>query len=90
VSDLEKLFKGIARYAAERREDTSRPHKPLASFIEQMERFQLTVQDEGVPAEQVMNELIEKAEPGLAAMTDPRFFGWSSAAAIQLALRLTG
>ena len=76
MSDLEKLFKGIARYAAERREDTSRPHKPLASFIEQMERFHLTVQDEGVPAEQVMNELIEKAEPGLAAMTDPRFFGW--------------
>jgi len=77
VSELENLFAGIARYAAERREgDPERLQRPAASFPEQLERFRLSVQDEGVPAEQVIRELIEKAEPGLAAMTEPRFFGW--------------
>lgn len=77
MSELEQLFEGIARYAAARREgDPERLQRPVASFEEQLERCRLVVQDEGVPAEQVIGELIEKAEPGLAAMTGPRFFGW--------------
>ncbi len=77
MSELENLFAEIARYAAERREGgDDRAHRPAAGFAEQLERFGLTVQDDGVPAEQVIRELIEKAEPGLAAMTGPRFFGW--------------
>lgn len=77
MSDFEKLFADIARYAAARRDgDAERMHRPVADFAEQLERFRLQVQDDGVPAEQVIRELIEKAEPGLAAMTGPRFFGW--------------
>lgn len=76
-TSLEALFTQIARYAAERRAgDAERHHAPQASFADQLERFQLRVQDEGIPAEQVIQELIERAEPGLAAITSPRFFGW--------------
>lgn len=74
---LETLFTQVARYAAERRSgDAERSHAPTASYKEQVERFRLVVQDEGVPAEQVIRELIALAEPGLAAITGPRFFGW--------------
>ncbi|MFT3725633.1 MAG: pyridoxal-dependent decarboxylase [Hyphomonadaceae bacterium] len=76
-TNLEALFIQIARYAAERRAgDAERHHAPQATFADQLERFRLRVQDEGVPAEQVIHELIERAEPGLAAITSPRFFGW--------------
>ncbi len=74
---LEALFTYIARYAAERRaNDAERSHAPAATYREQVERFHLKVQDAGVPAEQVIRELIAFAEPGLAAITSPRFFGW--------------
>ncbi|MDP3738647.1 MAG: aminotransferase class V-fold PLP-dependent enzyme [Hyphomonadaceae bacterium] len=74
---LETLYANIAHYAAQRRaEDGERIHRPIASYPEQVERFRLPVQDEGVPADQVMRELIDHAEPGLAAITGPRFHGW--------------
>jgi glutamate/tyrosine decarboxylase-like PLP-dependent enzyme len=76
-TSLEALFTQIARYAAERRAgDTERTLAPAATYHEQVERFRLQVQDEGVPAEQVIRELIAFAEPGLAGITSPRFFGW--------------
>src|SRR5690349_20021088 len=76
-SNLESLFTHIARYAAQRRsEDAERFHAPVGTYAEQLERFHLTIQDEGVPADQVIRELIAFAEPGLAAITSPRFFGW--------------
>lgn len=75
--DLEALYASVARYAAQRRADEgARIHRPTASYPEQVERFRLPVQDEGVPADQVIRELIEHAEPGLAAITGPRFHGW--------------
>jgi len=75
--DLEALFAHIARYAAQRRTaDAERAHHPAATYAEQLERFRLPVQDEGVPAKQVIRELNEFAEPGLAAITSPRFHGW--------------
>lgn len=76
-SELESLFTHIAHYAAQRRaDDAERFHAPVASYAEQLERFHIAVQDEGVPADQVIRELIAFAEPGLAAITSPRFFGW--------------
>lgn len=75
--DLEALYSHIARYAAQRRAgDGERSHAPAATYAEQLERFRLPVRDEGVPAEQVISELIAFAEPGLAAVTGPRFHGW--------------
>ena len=75
--NLEALFTEIARYAAQRRaSDAERVHHPAATYAEQLERFRLPVQDDGVPADQVIRELIALAEPGLAAITSPRFHGW--------------
>jgi glutamate/tyrosine decarboxylase-like PLP-dependent enzyme len=75
--DLKALFETIAAYAARRRDgDGGRVHHPKASYGEQLAKFRLPVQDDGVPADQVIAELIAHAEPGLAAMTGPRFHGW--------------
>ena len=76
-TDLENLFAVVAAYAAARRVgDAERRHAPTASYEEQVQRFRLALDGEGVAAERVIRELIELAEPGLAAMTGPRFFGW--------------
>ena len=72
-----RLFADIARYAAERRAgDAERGHAPEASYAEQVERFRIVLKDEGQAGDAVIRELIALAEPGLAAMTGPRFFGW--------------
>ena len=77
TSDLEDIFTHIANYSARRRAgDAERPHYPAASYAEQLERFRLPVQDEGVPADLVIRDLIAFSEPGLAAITGPRFHAW--------------
>jgi glutamate/tyrosine decarboxylase-like PLP-dependent enzyme len=74
---LAALYAQVAAYSAERRAgDGERRHAPAASYEAQVERFALDLSREGAPAEQVIRELMEIAEPGLAAMTGPRFFGW--------------
>ncbi len=74
---LSALFARVAEYSAQRRaEDGERRHAPEATYEEQIARFALDLSLEGAPAEQVIRELIDIAEPGLAAMTGPRFFGW--------------
>jgi glutamate/tyrosine decarboxylase-like PLP-dependent enzyme len=74
---LAALFAQVAAYAAARRAgDAERRHAPEASYEEQVERFALDLSRDGVAPEQVIRELIEITEPGLAAITAPRFFGW--------------
>lgn len=76
-SELSGLFDRLARYGAQRRAgDGARRHAPETTYAEQVERFTLDLSREGVAADEVIRELIEIAEPGLAAMTGPRFFGW--------------
>ena len=75
-ADYERLFADIAAHAARRRaEDASRHHAPSASYAQQVGDFQLDLSQAAEP-EQVIRELIQLAEPGLAAITAPRFFGW--------------
>ncbi len=72
-----KLFADIARYATARRAgDAERRHAPEAGYAEQVEQFRIALKDEGQAGDAVIRELIALAEPGLAAMTGPRFFGW--------------
>lgn len=74
---LAGLFSQVAAYAAARRAgDAERGHAPEATYAEQVQRFRLALTDEGRPGDEVIRELIALAEPGLAAMTGPRFFGW--------------
>src|SRR5262245_38073215 len=41
---------------------------------------------DGCPAEQVLNEMVEVATPGLAAMSGPRFFGWVTGGSLPAAV----
>ena len=74
--DYEKLFTEIAAYAVKRRAgDADRRHAPQASYAQQVDDFRLDVSSTAGP-DQVIRDLIALAEPGLAAITAPRFFGW--------------
>jgi glutamate/tyrosine decarboxylase-like PLP-dependent enzyme len=71
------VLQKIADYAAAYRADVSeRRQRPDASFEEMCARISAPLPEAGAPIEQVISELIALAEPGLAAMTGPRFFGW--------------
>jgi glutamate/tyrosine decarboxylase-like PLP-dependent enzyme len=75
-ADYEKLFAEIAAYAVKRRAgDATRSHAPQASYAQQVDDFRLDVSATAGPDE-VIRELVALAEPGLAAITAPRFFGW--------------
>lgn len=75
-ADYEKLFAEIAAYASRRRAaDASRRHAPSACYAQQVDDFRLDLSQTAEP-DQVIRELIRLAEPGLAAITAPRFFGW--------------
>jgi glutamate/tyrosine decarboxylase-like PLP-dependent enzyme len=77
VQNLRALFASIADYSATRREsDAARIHRPVATYADALAAFRLDVDASPASAEQTIAELIEKAEPGLAAMTGPRFHGW--------------
>ena len=74
--DYEKLFAEIAAYAVKRRAgDADRRHAPQASYAQQVDDFHLDVSSAASP-DQVIRDLIALAEPGLAAISAPRFFGW--------------
>lgn len=76
-TNLEQLFAQVAGYAATRRAgDVDRRHAPAASYEEQVQRFALDLSRDGASPDEVIRELIELTEPGLAAITAPRFFGW--------------
>ena len=76
-NNLRSLLTRIAEYAATRREgDGARVHHPVATYADMLASFRLDVDAAPASPEQVVDELIAKSEPGLAAMTGPRFFGW--------------
>lgn len=70
------LLAGVGDYAARRRSgDAVRTHALTDTYDQALARFRL---DDLAPhdVDQVIAELITRAEPGLAAITSPRFFGW--------------
>ena len=72
---LKAMLEKVADYGAGRRAaDADRPHAPQASYAEMLKAFALPL--DGAPVDRVVDEIIARAEPGLAAMTGPRFFGW--------------
>lgn len=74
---LETLLRGVAEHAAVFRDGAAqRAHKPARSFAEMKQQFASALPEHGIPPQDVINELIAKAEGGLANMTGPRFFGW--------------
>lgn len=74
---LSAVLEKLAAYAAAYRAGVpDRPHRPDVSFEEMMRRTDMPAPEAGAPLDQVISELIALSEPGLAAMTGPRFFGW--------------
>jgi glutamate/tyrosine decarboxylase-like PLP-dependent enzyme len=53
-----------------------RPHQPEKDYTEMRRLFASELPTAGESAETVIKELADLSEPGLAAMTGPRFFGW--------------
>lgn len=50
--------------------------RPLQSYAEARAAFEAAPPERGAPVEEVIAELASLAEPGLANMIGPRFFGW--------------
>lgn len=48
----------------------------IASYTEELDAFAAPLPEEPIDPEQVIEELVSKASPGLRAMTSPTFFGW--------------
>ena len=71
------LLRQIADYAeAYRAGSGARIHRPAVGYEEMCARYDAPTPEAGAPLDQIISELISLSEPGLAAMTGPRFFGW--------------
>lgn len=74
---LRDVLRKLADYAAAYRASVpDRPHRPDTNYTEAIARFETATPQSGAPIEQVISDLIALTEPGLAAMTGPRFYGW--------------
>ncbi len=77
MSDDGELFRLTAEQAAAyRRTIGERPQRPLQSYPEAVAAWSAATPETGEQAEKVIAELVRLAEPGLHAMTGPRFHGW--------------
>ena len=57
------------------------PAQPVDSYARQLERWaDLPLPAQGLPPEQAVQALLDRATPGLRAMTGGRFFGWVNGA----------
>jgi glutamate/tyrosine decarboxylase-like PLP-dependent enzyme len=59
-----------------RRASVDRPHRPDRTYAEMCAAFAAPTPERGAPGEEVIGELIARADQGLANMVGPRFFGW--------------
>ncbi|AEG09247.1 aspartate aminotransferase family protein [Sinorhizobium meliloti] len=72
-----EILQCAAEHAARFREKIAElPQRPELSYPAALETFRETLPERGSAGSEVIGELAAKAEPGLHAMTGPRFFGW--------------
>lgn len=69
------LFAQIAQFAAGYRDAIGEAPPPL-SYAAMQAAFEAPTPEHGMPASEVMDELVARSTPGLRAMSGPRFFGW--------------
>jgi glutamate/tyrosine decarboxylase-like PLP-dependent enzyme len=75
--DLNTLLTGVAqRAAAYRAGAATRPHRPDNDYQALRALFDRPTPEKGAPIGEVIRELGDITEQGLANMTGPRFFGW--------------
>jgi glutamate/tyrosine decarboxylase-like PLP-dependent enzyme len=77
LNPLSDLFEMVAVEAAHFRANIAeKPQRPDHTYAQALSTFDAPTPETGTPATAVIDELIERATPGLHAMTGPRFFGW--------------
>jgi glutamate/tyrosine decarboxylase-like PLP-dependent enzyme len=54
----------------------SRSYRPQCDYRQMCDHFREPAPEEGRSGTDVINELAERADPGLMSMAGPRFFGW--------------
>ncbi|HEY2617582.1 MAG TPA: aminotransferase class V-fold PLP-dependent enzyme [Acetobacteraceae bacterium] len=69
------LFAQAAQHAAEYRRTVGAAAPPL-SYAAMRAAFDAPTPEHGMPAAEVIEDLVARSAPGLRAMTGPRFFGW--------------
>ncbi|QFY60330.1 aspartate aminotransferase family protein [Rhizobium grahamii] len=75
--DNRELFSKAANHAARFRDHVAEgPQRPRTDYAGALADFSETLPEGATPAETVLDDLVTRAEPGLHAMTGPRFFGW--------------
>jgi glutamate/tyrosine decarboxylase-like PLP-dependent enzyme len=76
-ADHERMLRHAAEIAMGfRRSLDGRPQRPAKSFAEMRQIFAAPLPEQGSNGLSVVEELAALADPGLATMTGPRFFGW--------------
>ena len=75
--ELRGVLKDIAdRAVGFRASRAEAPHQPQCSYAEARAAFDAPVPERAVALRDLIDELAALAEPGLANMVGPRFFGW--------------
>jgi glutamate/tyrosine decarboxylase-like PLP-dependent enzyme len=73
----EALFQMVVSEASRYRSSVGqRPHRPEHTYSDALGAFSAPTPEAGTPAEDVIQDLVRRASPGLHATTGPRFFGW--------------
>lgn len=71
------LLVKVAEQAARYRDEAPRaPHRPAQTYLEARAAFEAPTPERGAHGDEIIAELSRLAEPGLANIVGPRFFGW--------------
>lgn len=74
---LQQLFTQAAAHAIRYRTHVADgPQRPSQTFLQSRAHFTEAVPETGQDPQTLIDALVKGAEPGLHAMTGPRFFGW--------------
>ncbi len=74
---LTDLFQTAAAHAIRYRAHVAEgPQRPQRNFSEMLDVFKAPLPETGADGPAIIDRLARDAEPGLHAMTGPRFFGW--------------
>lgn len=75
------LLATVASYATTFRNTIGeRTQRAALSYPDALQAFEAPTPENGTPADLVIAELINRADPGLHAHIGPRFFGWVAGA----------
>jgi glutamate/tyrosine decarboxylase-like PLP-dependent enzyme len=76
AEQVRAVLRGVADRAVAYRSGREALARPQQTYAEARAAFEAAVPERGAPMDAVIAELAALAEPGLANMVGPRFFGW--------------